>query len=111
MNPEIPVPAQQPPPIESRTADAPRIVGYCRACGKSLDESEARTSHGTIYCQDHVPQEPPPIQATPPPISSSPYTAPYAAPIASSPYTAPQIVNPSVSPTAAFALGVIPGVG
>src|SRR2546422_3095269 len=86
MNPEMPARvAQKPPPLE------PKVVGYCRACGKSLDETEARTSHGTIYCQDHVPQEPFPIQAVPPPISSSPYTAPYAAPIAS-PYTAPQIV-------------------
>jgi hypothetical protein len=107
MSPEMPNPAI-PPPIES-----PKIVGYCRACGKSLDEATARTSHGTIFCQDHVPQEPPPLgsftSSAPP--SVSPYTAPYAAPAGSSPYTASQIMNPSVSPTAAFALGVIPGVG
>jgi len=111
MNPEIPAPAQQPPPIE---LSAPRIVGYCRACGKALDETAARTSHGTIYCQEHIPQEPPPLGAgtgfaTPPP--SSPYTAPYVAPAGSSPYTASQVVNPSVSPIAAFVLGLIPGVG
>jgi TM2 domain-containing membrane protein YozV len=109
MNPQMP--AQTPPPIET-----PRIVGYCRACGKSLSEGDALTAQGTIYCKEHAPQEPPPIHATPPPISSSPYTAPYAAPVGSSPYASSsyagqQIVNPGVSPTAAFVLGLIPGVG
>jgi len=31
------------------------IIGYCRACGKALDESSARSADGTIYCEEHVP--------------------------------------------------------
>jgi len=68
-----------------------KVVGYCRACGKALDETTVRSAHGTIYCAEHVPAEPP-----------SPYTT-TAAP--------PPAPNAEVSPGLAFLLGMIPGVG
>ena len=81
-----------------------KIVGYCRQCGKGLDETTVRSAHGTIYCEEHLPVE----QAIPNPSAAeaSPYTA--------SPYTAkapPPIPNTDVSPGLAFLLGMIPGVG
>jgi hypothetical protein len=87
MNPEAP------PSIPSETP----IVGYCRACGKALDSANVRTAHGTIYCADHVPAEPP--------VSDSPYASPYTA------ATPPVIPRSDVSPGVAFILGLIPGVG
>ncbi|MGH9558451.1 MAG: LiaI-LiaF-like domain-containing protein [Bryobacteraceae bacterium] len=72
----------------------PGITGYCRACGKALDESTMRTANGTIYCEEHVPIEVPKADA-------SPYTA----------KTPPPAANPHVSPGVAFVLGFIPGVG
>lgn len=89
-----------------------KIVGYCRACGKALDESTVRTANGTIYCEEHIPVTPSqphaaalPNSATlPPPIPDSPYTS--AAP---PPQANP--VNADVSPGMAFVLGLIPGVG
>jgi hypothetical protein len=71
---------------------AETIVGYCRACGKALDQSTVRSAMGAIYCQEHVPAEG---------AAASPYSS--AAP--------PPIPNPHVSPPAAFVLGLIPGVG
>jgi hypothetical protein len=97
----------------------PKVVGYCRACGKGLDETNMRTAHGTIYCAEHVPPEPP-VAA---PVAKAPEAQPYtAAPTGipdpspySSPYTAtnppPPLPNPGVSPGLAFLLGLIPGVG
>jgi hypothetical protein len=85
----------------------PKIVGYCRACGKALDEATVRNAHGTIYCQEHVPNMTPPGAAAPPPlIEASPYT--------SSPYTSaapPPVTRSDISPGLAFVLGFIPGVG
>lgn len=61
---------------------APKIVGYCRECGKALDESNVRPAFGTIYCEEHQPSQPVAehggsFQAAsspvPPPL---PYTAP-----------------------------------
>ncbi len=88
MNPEAP------PSLPPETP----IVGYCRACGKALDAASVRSAHGTIYCAEHVPPEPPPI-------SDSPYASPY---VSSAP---PPVPNPEVSPGVAFVLGLIPGVG
>jgi hypothetical protein len=80
----------------------PNVVGYCRACGKALDESTARQAHGTIYCAEHVPAAPPSPPAAAPSVSEpSPYTA----------KTPPPIPHPDVSPGIAFILGFIPGVG
>jgi hypothetical protein len=87
MNPEAP------PSIPSETP----IVGYCRACGKALDSANVRTAHGTIYCAEHVPAEPP--------VSDAPYASPYTANIP------PAIPRTDVSPGVAFILGLIPGVG
>ena len=89
------------------------IIGYCRMCGKALQESDATTAEGTLYCPEHAPQ----AQPAPPPLSGPPssYTAPpfHAA---SSPYAANQPpplpkADSHVSPGLAFALGFIPGVG
>jgi len=95
MNPEAP---------PSIPPDAP-IVGYCRACGKALDAASVHTAHGTIYCADHIPAEPPPGSGATDSAYSSPYTA--------SPYTAapPPVPHPEVAPGVAFVLGLIPGVG
>src|SRR5271155_971272 len=91
---------------EEPKPDAPKIVGYCRACGKPLDEASVRTAHGTIYCEEHIPMQqtvpPIPIPAVAP---ESPYASPYTAPVA------PPIVNHDASPGLAFLLGLIPGVG
>jgi LiaI-LiaF-like transmembrane region len=101
MNPEAP---------PSIPPEAP-IYGYCRACGKALDSASVRTAHGTIYCAEHIPSEPPPASAA----ADSPYANPYTAnPYTAGPYTAgtpPPIPHPEVSPGVAFVLGLIPGVG
>ena len=81
-----------------------KIAGYCRLCGKALSDAQVRSAHGTIYCEEHVPQEsapsagPPPGSYAPPP--DSPYTRP-----------APPPIPENSSPGAAFVLGMIPGVG
>jgi TM2 domain-containing membrane protein YozV len=90
MNPEGPYP----PPLPSAATTA----GYCRACGKALDQGSVRHAMGAIYCQEHVPMDAPQQSTT------SPYTTPPPA------YTEP-VVNPEVSPPLAFMLGFIPGVG
>ena len=83
-----------------------KIVGYCRACGKALDETNVRNAHGTLYCEEHVPME-----------NAAPYVTPAGAQTARldppSPYTAaaPPLAPPDVSPGLAFGLGLIPGVG
>jgi Domain of unknown function (DUF5668) len=83
------------------------IIGYCRVCGKALDETNATAAEGTLYCTEHAPQAqvsaPPPLPSEPP----SPYTAPayHAAPPPLSKADA------RVSPGLAFILGFIPGVG
>lgn len=76
-----------------------KVVGYCRVCGKALDESSVRSAQGTIFCEEHAPVEPAAQSAAGP--SSSPYTA--AAP--------PPLPDTSASPGLAFVLGMIPGVG
>jgi hypothetical protein len=92
---------------EEPTPDVPKIVGYCRACGKPLDELSVRNAHGTIYCEEHIPMQ----QQTVPPISipaaapESPYASPYTAAVP------PPIANHDASPGLAFILGLIPGVG
>jgi hypothetical protein len=76
-----------------------KVVGYCRSCGKPLDEATVRSAHGTIYCEEHLPMiEPaPPVAA----IEPSPYTA----------KAPPPMPHPEISPGLAFVLGWIPGVG
>jgi len=80
------------------------IIGYCRACGKPLDQETARNASGTIYCAEHVPVELPPQNAfasAPPPLPSANY-----------PRVAPANMNGTHnSPPLAFVLGFIPGVG
>jgi hypothetical protein len=96
-----------------------KIVGYCRACGKALDETNVRAAHGTIYCEEHLPVTP---SATAPEPAATPFTAPSmlgpATPpplIADSPYTSktppPAMPQSDASPGLAFVLGLIPGVG
>lgn len=107
VNPDLtpdpnPEPHDTAPEVE--TPQAPKIVGYCRACGKPLDTSTVRNANGTIYCEDHIPmtQTVPPIPATAP---ESPYSSPYTAAIP------PPVANQEASPGLAFILGLIPGVG
>jgi cell wall-active antibiotic response 4TMS protein YvqF len=93
-------------PVEPQP-ETPKIVGYCRSCGKPLDELSVRNAHGTIYCEEHIPMQ----QQTVPPIPipaaapESPYASPYTAPVP------PPIANHDASPGLAFILGLIPGVG
>jgi hypothetical protein len=82
-----------------------KIVGFCRQCGKPLDESSVRSAHGTIYCQEHVPMTTDNPQMVPP-VDASPYANPYTAPTAP-----PPIPTGEISPGLAFGLGLIPGVG
>jgi len=92
------------------------IIGYCRVCGKALDETNATAAEGTLYCTEHGPQAqvstPPPLPSEPP----SPYTAAPAYHAAPSAYAVGQPpplpkADPHVSPGLAFILGFIPGVG
>ena len=86
----------EPPPLPSEA----RVAGFCRACGKALDQASIRTAGGTIYCSEHVPMD------APESVSESPYAGRY-------PYTGaspPPAANPDVSPPLAFILGFIPGV-
>ena len=69
------------------------VTAYCRSCGKPLTEDTVRVALGTVYCEEHLPKQTPPV------------------PQAGSPYTAPNLPNPGVSPGLAFLLGLIPGVG
>jgi hypothetical protein len=90
-----------------------RIIGYCRMCGKALEETDAAASEGTLYCAEHAPQAhaaasagatPPPLQEEAPPFHAA---SPYAP---SQPPPLPR-TDQSVSPPLAFVLGFIPGVG
>jgi hypothetical protein len=97
MNPPSQNP--QPPPLPTEGA----IAGYCRACGKALDQASIRHAFGTIYCAEHVPLD---TREAAPETAASPYSGRY-------PYTSssPPATNPDVSPPLAFILGFIPGVG
>jgi Domain of unknown function (DUF5668) len=101
MSPESQNP--EPPPLPTEGG----IAGYCRACGKALDQASIRHAFGTIYCAEHVPLDTP--EATSEAAreaAASPYSGRY-------PYTStsPPAMNPDVSPPLAFILGFIPGVG
>ena len=101
MNP--PGQNREPPPLPTEGA----IAGYCRACGRALDQASIRHAFGTIYCAEHVPLDTP--EATSEAAreaAASPYASRY-------PYTSssPPATNPDVSPPLAFILGFIPGVG
>ena len=111
MSPEEPKPEATPPEaipevVHEAPKASPKVVGYCRACGKPLDETNVRNAHGTIYCEEHIPMQqqtvpPIPIHAEP----ESPYTSAYKVPVS------PPVANQDASPGLAFVLGLIPGVG
>ncbi|HLH42039.1 MAG TPA: DUF5668 domain-containing protein [Bryobacteraceae bacterium] len=86
----------EPPPLPSGA----RVAGYCRACGKALDQASIRSAGGAIYCQEHLPMD------APESASESPYAGRY-------PHSgfSPPAANADVSPPLAFILGFIPGVG
>lgn len=85
-------------------------IGYCRACGKALDQASAHNANGTIYCEEHVPAaagttlnvaresasqfNTSQFNSAPPPLPAGSH----------SPYS-------SSSPPLAFVLGFVPGVG
>lgn len=73
------------------------VTAYCRTCGRPLTEDTVRVAMGTVFCEEHVPQ-----QAG---------AAAGAGAQGASPYSAQALPNPSVSPGLAFLLGLIPGVG
>ena len=79
---------------------------FCRDCGRALCTTCQHPFGGTIFCQEHTPQEP---------IMSTAYTAPSDNPAAApNPYRQidPQPLAPlHTSPALAFLLGLIPGVG
>ncbi len=92
-------------------------VAFCRSCGKALCQICRRVGpDGIIYCEEHLPAAARPqdvaqpgFNPMPPPSSRPPLTADSLY----SPYTAP--VGPpsqsNASPSLAFILGFIPGVG
>ncbi|MEO8025630.1 MAG: DUF5668 domain-containing protein [Bryobacteraceae bacterium] len=84
---------------------AETITGYCRACGKPLDEASVRSFQGTLYCAEHVPAAPGVSSAAANFDPANPYTTPPLPPLHA---VRP---NPAVSPGLAFILGMIPGVG
>ncbi len=75
-------------------------TAFCRTCGRSLCAACQRSAEGTIFCQDHVPV--PAYSAPPASDPSNPYFQQGAIPPTSPVRT---------SPTLAFILGFIPGVG
>ncbi len=82
-----------------------KIVGYCRECGKALDETNVRRAFGTIYCEEHQPAQ-----------RIAEHGAPAQQAHPSSPSSPPPLPSPSPlcaggSPALAFLLGMIPGVG
>jgi hypothetical protein len=101
--------------------DTPAIA-FCRSCGRPLCAFCQRPAEGTVFCQEHfpagsfsAPQEPvgppgPDPYNAPPPFTPPAYTPapPYTSPPFAPPPTAPV---GRTSPTAAFWLGLIPGVG
>jgi hypothetical protein len=112
-----------------------RIIGYCRMCGKALEESDATATEGTLYCAEHAPRAQASVEAeagvpssvgdevwaSSSPGASAPVQQPpplYSAPAfhAASPYAPSQPpplpkADEHVSPPLAFILGFIPGVG
>ncbi|HEV2200902.1 MAG TPA: DUF5668 domain-containing protein [Bryobacteraceae bacterium] len=135
VNPELQSPSGAPASPEPQVpevpaepaAAAPKIVGYCRECGKALDETSVQHALGTIYCEEHRPEEPSPRAggdasgSAPPPLapassnpvinSGSPYTAPPYHANQPPPLPPSSTMSVSASPALAFALGLIPGVG
>ena len=79
--------------MTTASENAKPVTAYCRSCGKPLTEDTVRMAQGTVYCDEHLPQQSQP-------------QAP-----AASPYTGSNLPNPKVSPGLAFLLGLIPGVG
>jgi hypothetical protein len=94
---EVPPSAAAPPLPES----APKIVGYCRACGKALLEGTGvPEALGAIYCEAHRPQGQNPVVQSPLTQGSWTQTAEHAAssaPYTTPPYTAPPYTAPPYS--------------
>ena len=98
--------------MSSEAAPELKIVGYCRACGKPLDESSVHSAQGTIYCAEHAPAGPPPLDLRQIPATAAAGNVPPQ--FAYSPYSSslpPPVPDSGASPGFAFVLGMIPGVG
>ena len=78
-------------------------TAFCRSCGRALCVLCQRSADGTIYCQDHVPVPAYAAQSDPNAGAANPYYQPPPIPAAR--------VGVQTSPTLAFILGWIPGVG
>ena len=90
-----------------------KIIGYCRACGKALDETTARHAQNTLFCGDHVPRAEAARPETPwsDPPSAGAGSGQGPAGRAAQPPPIPVPPSDSGSPRLAFSLGFIPGVG
>jgi len=89
-------------------------TGYCRNCGKPMCAECARPVRDVLYCEDclatimgHAAPAYAPGQVAPNPIAPPPPAATYAAPPVAVPVRRPG----QSSPTAAFILGLFPGLG
>ena len=108
------VPANVEPVAQAEpAAPAPKIVGYCRECGKALHEANVYSALGAIYCEEHRPPQAASPELPPQPLPFSNAASPYTAPPyhAAQPPPLPSPLSVSGSPGLAFVLGLIPGVG
>jgi len=89
-------------------------TGYCRNCGKPMCATCARPIRDVLYCEDCLatvmghPSVPNPAAVPPPSPQPTAAPAPAYAPPAGAPY---QRQSGRSSPTAAFVLGLFPGLG
>lgn len=89
--------------------------GYCRNCGKPMCTACARPIRDVLYCEDclatvmgHAPAANPAASSVPPPSAAAASSAPAYPPPMGAPY---QRQKERSSPTAAFILGIFPGLG
>jgi Domain of unknown function (DUF5668) len=85
-----------------------RATAYCRTCGKAVCDDCRRDAYGTVFCEEHNPQNATAgANAGPPPPGPGPAPPPFRPPAAG--YRS--YGHSEVSPGLALGLGFIPGVG
>jgi hypothetical protein len=131
----MPAAAVVPPAGSAPEAVVPKVIGYCRECGKALLEGPGvHTALGAIYCDIHrpdartiehtapAPQQPQQSAQQQAAQHQSTWTASQTNAYTGSPYTATPYrgsqplppfspLQTGTSPGLAFVLGLIPGVG